>query len=291
MPHTQKPYRTQKEEKRSKILRFLAAFISFTLIFFVAAVLYVLYDNDWDVNQILGKEEEVSTTEEEAEQPPPAMAGETTLLLATRGGDDTLFLLCVAQIDLAQNTIFLSAVPTQVQVGGKTLQKIDEDGGISQLQQAIESHYGIAVTRYIAADGSGFKTSIDKLGGLELTLEEPINHRGEFTLFLPRGTQVLRGDNLYKYMQYQAKQGDAGETFLTQAFAQMVQQYLTQKNIARGTELYRGMIDNVESNITAMDFASAKSAMEYLVHPAKPFVTTILEAPYAQESTTQGVAS
>jgi LCP family protein required for cell wall assembly len=66
-------------------------------------------------------------------------------------------------------------------------------GGVSLLAQTLSLNFGLSFDRYIAADFAGFAEGIDALGGVQVTLNEPVGTQGTPGYF-PAGLTLLDGE-------------------------------------------------------------------------------------------------
>jgi len=96
-------------------------------------------------------------------------------------------------------------------------------------------------------------------------VHEQINYRkSDFSIMLIEGEQKLRGDDLLKYMEYCKYIGDEGLDLQSEAVGMMLTQYINADNLAKSDDLFSSIINNVESDITVMDFKSANVALTYI---------------------------
>lgn len=139
------------------------------------------------------------------------------------------------------------------------------DGGAKRLVAAVEKFNGIKIDRYIASSDNGFKKAINTMGQFKLTLDEQINFReSDFSIMLIEGEQKLRGDDLLKYMEYCKFIGDEGLDLQAETVGMMLTQYINPDNLAKCGDLFSSIINNVESDVSVMDFKSAGDALTFI---------------------------
>ncbi|MEV8635439.1 LCP family protein [Streptosporangium sp. NPDC051023] len=83
-------------------------------------------------------------------------------------------------------------------------------GGLSCVWKTVESLTGVRVDHALEVDFSGFKGMVNALGGVEVTLPEPVNDP-KAKLRLPKGKQTLNGDQALGYMRARYTLGDGSD--------------------------------------------------------------------------------
>ncbi|MCM3593925.1 LCP family protein [Brevibacillus borstelensis] len=79
------------------------------------------------------------------------------------------------------------------------------ENGVTILKKTMESMFGIPVDHYILLDFEGFKAVIDKLGGVEVTVDRELVYelpRGGVYRTLRAGKQVLNGEQALGYVRH-----------------------------------------------------------------------------------------
>ncbi|MEV4097988.1 LCP family protein [Streptosporangium saharense] len=84
------------------------------------------------------------------------------------------------------------------------------DGGMACLWKRVEVLTGIRVDHAVEVDFSGFKDMVDALGGVEVTLPAPIDDP-RAKVRLPKGRQVLDGDQALGYVRARYSLGDGSD--------------------------------------------------------------------------------
>lgn len=84
------------------------------------------------------------------------------------------------------------------------------DGGMTCLWKRVESLTGIRFDHAVEVDFSGFKDMVDALGGVEVTLPSPIDDP-RAKVRLPKGRQVLNGDQALGYVRVRRSLGDGSD--------------------------------------------------------------------------------
>ena len=98
-------------------------------------------------------------------------------------------------------------------------------GGLDLMGVAVEDYSGLTIDHLVLFNFGGFKTIIDRIGGLEVCVEHAIKVRAEAPVFLEPGCSTLAGSDALKWVrerqmleridgewQLMAGAGDAGRT-------------------------------------------------------------------------------
>lgn len=75
-----------------------------------------------------------------------------------------------------------------------------QEGGPALLVKTVESLTGVGIDHYAQVDFTGFKTMVDRLGGVEVCLSEPAKEIRS-GIDLPAGRQVVRGDQALAFVR------------------------------------------------------------------------------------------
>lgn len=264
-------FKTEKERQRQKTKRFLVGFFSFLVAFACFSTLYLLITYNFDLSPLLNARDEEDTTE------PTEIASEYTsgadlshfLLFCTDSEVKELRFVIVVRVNMNEKTFTVCSLSEKerVTVEGKNETFLQHylDGGAKRLVAAVEKFNGIKIDKYIASSDNGFKKAINYAGQFRLTLDEQINYRkSDFSIMLIEGEQKLRGDDVLKYMRYCKYIGDEGLDLQADAVGMMLTQYINADNLAKSDDLFSSIINNVESDITVMDFKSASQAFSFI---------------------------
>ena len=263
--------KTEKEMQRQKTKRFFIGFFSFLIVFACFSMLYFLISYDFDISSLINARGDEDTTETtEAAKGYTASAGPLRFLLfCTDSEAKELRFIVIAGIDMDKEEFVICSLSEneRVSVDGanETFLKHYIDGGAKRLVSAVEKFNGIKIDRYIAASDNGFKKAINHAGQFKIMIDKQINFRkGDFSVIFVEGEQKLRGDDLLKYMRYCKYLGDDGLDLQAEAIGMMLTQYINADNLAKSDALFSSIINNVESDITVLDFKSALQALNFI---------------------------
>ena len=263
-------FKTEKQRQKIKTKRFFIGFISFLLVFACFSILYLLITYDFDLSSKFNARE-TETTEQEAASAEYNFSGDMKhlLIFCTDSEVKKMRFLSVVRVDLENNefTICSMSENERINVNGinETFMNHYLLGGAKELVEAVEAFNGIKIDRYISSDEAGFKRAINSAGQLKLKLDEQINFReGDFSIVMIEGEQKMRGEETLRYLRYCDLIGDRGLTMQSEFIGSMLNQYITEANIEKGNKLFSSIINNVQSDVTIMDFKKALPAMTYI---------------------------
>ncbi|MEA4902420.1 LCP family protein [Desulfitobacterium sp.] len=160
----------------------------------------------------------------------------------TLSNTDSLF---VARIDQIHKKMILLSIPrdTQVNLEGKGIQKINAiarlQKGFSSTQKYIETMIGFPIDGYVATNFNGFKSIIDSLGGVTLSVEKDMHYdtgdNQDRYIDLKKGTQRLNGSQALQYARFRNDEmGDITRTIRQQAVMKaMVKEAVNIKNLPK----------------------------------------------------------
>ena len=263
--------KTEKERQRQKTKRFLLGFFSFLTIFACFSVLYLLVTYNFDLSPLFNAREEDTTEQTEVASEYSSSGSGLThfLLFCTDSEMKELRFVVVVRVNMNDKVITVCSLSENeritVEGENETFLQHYLDGGTKRLVEAVEKFNGIKIDRYVASSDNGFKKAINYAGQFKLTLDKQINYRkSDFSIMLIEGEQKLRGDDVLKYMEYCKYIGDEGLDLQAKAIGMMFTQYINADNLAKSDDLFSSIINSVESDITVMDFKSAKEALNYI---------------------------
>lgn len=160
---------------------------------------------------------------------------------------DTMMLLSLSPDDGA----VLLSVPRDLRV------KFDGDfhklnasyslGGATLAQQTVSGLLGVDIPFYITLNYAGFEHLIDLLGGVTITVDEPMKYDDEratppLHIDIPAGTQTLDGKTALDYMRYRGQAGDLGRIARQQ---KLITALLKKGEQDQSLSALRGMIKSV----------------------------------------------
>lgn len=216
----------------------------------------------------------------EVKDPAPALTQKrfTVLLIGVdqRPGEksysntDTLL---VASINTENGKVNLLSIPrdTQVNIPGYGKEKINAAArlgkGLKTTQSLIEQLIGQPIDGYVLTNFDGFKTIIDTLGGITLTVEKDMYYVTGDTrdgiINLKKGTQRLNGTQALQYARFrQDALADISRTSRQQAVLKaMEHEFLQVKTLSKLPALISQMTKAVETNLSVSQLWSAGNTL------------------------------
>ena len=134
---------------------------------------------------------------------------------------DTLILV---RLDYKEERIYFISIPRdmRVYIPNRGQDKINAAYAYGQARLTIptvEGFLGIDLNHYVEVDFQGFKKLVDALGGLDITIKEPINdHSSQFGMQIPKGRQRMNGATALNYVRYRHGDSDFGRANRQQKF-------------------------------------------------------------------------
>ena len=176
------------------------------------------------------------------------------------GNTDTLLM---ASINTITGQVTLLSIPrdTQVTIPGYGKEKINAAArlgkGLRTTEGLVEGLTGQKIDGYVLTNFSGFKTIIDILGGINLTVEKDMYYvtgdEKDGIINLRKGTQRLNGTQALQYARFrQDALGDISRTTRQQAVIKaMVKELLQMKTVLKIPSLIKQMTKSFETDLSA----------------------------------------
>ena len=107
-------------------------------------------------------------------------------------------------------------------------------GGMEELCEYLSDCFGLPIERYLCVELDVLQKAVDAVGGVEVTLSEPMTYRDPvqgLVIDLPAGTQTLDGKAAEQFVRYRAgyENGDLGRMDAQQQFLAAFFRTLRQK--------------------------------------------------------------
>ncbi|AET66756.1 cell envelope-related function transcriptional attenuator common domain protein [Desulfosporosinus orientis DSM 765] len=170
--------------------------------------------------------------------------------------------LLVASINTENGKVNLLSIPrdTQVNIPGRGKEKINAAArlgkGLKTTQAIIEQLIAQPIDGYVLTNFDGFKTIIDTLGGITLTVEKNMYYvtgdAKDGVINLKKGTQRLNGAQALQYARFrQDALADISRTSRQQAVLKaMEREFLQVKTLSKLPALISQMTKAVETNLS-----------------------------------------
>ncbi|HEY8909787.1 MAG TPA: LCP family protein [Desulfosporosinus sp.] len=235
-------------------------------------------------------EQEVDEVPEPVAEPAPDFQGKrfSVLLVGVdqRPGEKSFSntdSLLVASINTINGNIALLSIPrdTRVTVPGVGQNKINAAAragkGLETTTTLIERLTGQPIDGYVLTNFSGFKTIVDTLGGITLTVEKDMYYlTGDATdavINLKKGTQRLNGAQALRYARFRNDAfADISRTARQQTVLKAIgKEFLQLKTVPKLPWLIPQMSKAVETNLSLSQLWSVANV---LLHTEKPEISS-----------------
>ena len=158
----------------------------------------------------------------------------------------------------------------------ESIRQVFASEGIKKLVADMEAEFETQIDGYIGSDEEGFKSMINYFGGFDITVPEQITYRsGDFALTLVKGKQNMKGDTLFKYIRYLCTLDEDGRDLQADAMSEMLACVFKPSNISKCDSIFSRISNTLETDLTIVDYSSAKSGIEILVEEGFASIRTV----------------
>ncbi|MBR5112310.1 MAG: LCP family protein [Clostridia bacterium] len=267
-------FRTQRKSKNSNKKR-ITIIVALALILLVFVSFFaVLSNSDFDLRTALGGDPGVTAGAEE-ETAPAEKSDRCFLFWCKDSVSNDLQFLWVTRIIMPKGKyiIYSPSVDESIEYRGeyKSIGNIFYLYGIEGLEEALEQYCDIDIEHNIGSDTEAFKQMVNNFGSVTVELKESINYKGSFNLILPRGSNVIKGDTLYKYLVYTNFNHVQSEEIRAKAFEEVLKNVINEDNIDNIEKIYSRIANLLYTDITIVVFTEMCSYINDL------FITGVKE--------------
>lgn len=260
MPLRGHKFKTSKENKRSDVKRFLAAFLAFALVFGSISAVVIIKHNDLSLKSIFSPQEKnrEETTTEQKPLNKVELSGKTDFLIYCAASDfSEMYFLQIVEADL--DSCALKVYPLAPDENNYV--QILKNSGAAGLVDAVEKNENVTISRYVGSNAETFTLAINYMDGLKYYVPERIEYRtDDFTLILARGNQTIKGESLIKYFRYCKSHGESGLELQGKLVCAMLDSYVNAENAEKGSRIYQKLLSYLNSN-SDISFFEAADAM------------------------------
>lgn len=259
MINNEHKFKTEKQDKKGGIMRFIGAFLIFALVFGSISAAVIIKNKGISLESIFsGSEaaEETETTEaSDAAVTQPISGSYNFLLYCTDSTTDDFHFIAIVTADMDAKTFAVRPISTENRDYVNAL----KTGGSTELVDTVEKAENIEITNYAASDTETFATAINYMGGLEYAVDNRVDYRtDELTLILTPGNQTIRGDTLMKYFRYCKSLGNEGLKIQGKLIAAMLDSYINSENLENGITIYQKLLAKIRSDSDISYIEAAK---------------------------------
>lgn len=259
-------FKTSKQDKRGDLMRFFLAFLAFALVFGSISAVVILKHNELSLKSIFSKETTTEggneTTADDQPVSPVKLSGKTNFLIYCSSNDfSEMYFIHIVEADMDNCVIKDRPLnPDGKTTDGKTYVQLLKESGAGKLVSAIEEKEGVKISKYVGSNTETFALAINYMDGLEYTVDERIEYRNSaYTLILTKGNQTIKGETLIKYFRYCKTLGVDGMRTQGKLVCAMLDSYINDNNVDKGTRIYQRLLSNLDSNSDISYFEAAEA--------------------------------
>ncbi len=167
----------------------------------------------------------------------------------------------IARIDGKENKLTISTVPSNYESEDKYFYELTP----LQIQKVIGENKNVDIDYYFALSYNGFKTIVDKLNGIEIELDMPLEVP-ELGLLLKKGENLLSGKEALNFVRYYNYANNGAERILRQQkVINGIVDKVTEANILLNLpKLYTMIVETTGNVETNLDTDFVKNIINFL---------------------------
>ena len=264
-------FRTARGRMSGESKRFFVIFFACVFTVLVISTLTILKKYDFDVNRAISGEAKTEPTTMAVSSGIPEVHGERTYFFwCTSEDKKDLHFAWLARFSMPERKATVCTLPPETLVNYKgtvsSIENVLTKTNSTDFVKAVEETFGSEIDGYISADATKFRTMINYFGGIETTVPEQVEYRGEgLTLVLVKGKQNMRGDTLYKYMLYLESLGAKGRSMQANVLTEIFSSVFKSSYINRTSSLFSKLSNTLETNLTIVDFSKIEESVKILM--------------------------
>lgn len=260
-------YFSKNNKEKSAEQRFLIAALSLIVVFTVVFVVIVGIKNDFSAKEFFKPDNIETTQQAENNQQLPAVSGKSNFISVV-SEDENLLFVSLIQVDLDGISYKVSNLKAQTVCEGNSLSDIFKDGGVQNVQNAVESLLDIKIDYYIHFERSKYIEFFDEMGEVNYPVLSEIKFRQDdspvaYSVKLKAGEQKLSGNqviNLTRYYLEEENNTAAANELLLNCLSQQI----NPENFQKADDLFSLFMETSETNITIREFSSAGDGLTVL---------------------------
>ena len=201
-------FRTGRVRMNEETKKFFVVFFACAFTVLAISSLAILKKYDFDLKRAASGEAKTEPSTEMTSSGIPEVYGDKTYFFwCADKNRENLYFAWLVNIKMPERKATVCTVPPETLVNYKgsvsSIENLLSKTGNDEFVAAVEATFGSEIDGYISSDETNFRTMINYLGGIEVTVPEQVEYRNEgLTLILVKGKQTLKGDSLFKYLCY-----------------------------------------------------------------------------------------
>lgn len=257
--------------------------VFFACVFTVLAIssLAILKKYDFDIRRAVSGEAKTEPTAEVTSSGIPEVYGDKTYLFwCASEKRDTLHFAWLVNIKMPERKATVCTVPpeTLVNFNGSvsSIENVLSKTGNEEFLSAVEATFGSEIDGYICSDETSFRTMMNYLGGVDITVPEQVEYRNEgLTLILSKGKQNLKGDSLYKYLCYLDTLGTRGNASQALVMSDILKSVFRPSRVNKTDSIFAKISNTLNTDISIVEFSRAEKAVKILCENGFEAVATV----------------
>ncbi|MFA5842426.1 MAG: LCP family protein [Candidatus Gracilibacteria bacterium] len=206
------------------------------------------------------------------------------LILGTHGSlTDTIML---ASVNETKKTVSLFSIPRDLVVNGRRINEFYYRYGIDPMRDEIAEITGLYPEKYAVIDMEAFSTTIDLLGGVDVTVEKAIYdslypgaNGGYSTFSISAGAHHLNGTEALKYARSRESTTDFDRAKRQQQIVEAVREKIEAlnwvENMGDFIGMYNAVIDSLDTDVDLLSAASyVKAYKDYTIEDGNVLSTS-----------------
>lgn len=251
MFNSEHKFKTEKQDKRGNLLRFICAFLAFALVFGSISAVVILKNNDVSLKDIFGGKTSEAITDENGEsnvEIPKNISGTSNYLFYSASSDlSEMHFIAIVTADMDEKVFNVRMAKPNDAFYLSEL----KTGGYKALISAVEKNENVKISKYAGSNTETFALAVNYMGGLEYSVKERIEYRTDaYTLILTKGDQTIKGETLINYIRYLKTLGEKGLETQGKIICKMFDDYINSENLEgeKGLKIYQRILSKIDTN-------------------------------------------
>lgn len=255
-------FKTYDEQKKDKLKKNILIFLGSAVVVVLLATFFLLLSYDFDIENAIGSRDVVVEGDEKKYTVKDVSGEENIILYCTDDDETTIKFLCAIKVNMDKKEIIALPISVSEKIFTCNLKKVNAGecynyAGVSQLVECVNEYTGVDFKKYIGCKEGNIEGIIANFDELTVSFDKNmIFKKGADTITFKKGKHTVTDDVVYKLLTYSA--GEETYLFRADLILQMFKQYCNQTSLENRNMIYSNIINQSDSNISVVDFASYK---------------------------------
>ena len=274
-------FSTRKQSMSNETKRFFGVFFTGVALVLVVSCLAILSKYDFNVKSAVSGEAETQTTTQVQETGIPEVRADKKYLFWCASEDrQSVHFAWLVNVKMPERKLMIYTLKpeTVAQVNGNamSLENVYAKYGEVRLAEAVESASGIELDGYIGSTEDSFKNMINYFGGVDITVPEQVEYRGDgLTLLLIKGKQNMKGDTLFKYLKYIETLGVKSSSMQANVLGAVFENLCKPSYAKKSEAIFSKISNTLRTDMTIVDFSKAQKAVGVLTENGFNVIKTV----------------